>query len=85
VRIAVLRHAWRARPISPASLSAATGLTLAEVHAAHINFFCSRDHVVLWQTARPDLQGTVFTLGEAAAFAREHFAAVIRAVRSSEQ
>jgi len=51
----------------------------------HINFFCGRDHAARWQAARPDLQGTVFTLGEAAAFARDHFAAIIQAVRLGDQ
>ena len=34
VRVAGLRHALHARPVSPESLGTATGLTTSEVHAA---------------------------------------------------
>lgn len=50
----------------------------------YINFFCSRDHSMRWQAAHPEQRGTVFTLGEATAFAHEHFAWVIRSVRSGD-
>ncbi len=47
----------------------------------HIQFFCDRDHAGQWQGAQPEHRGTVLDVADAAAFASQHFAAAIRAVR----
>jgi hypothetical protein len=47
----------------------------------HIQFFCDRDHAGQWQGAHPEHRGTVLDVADAAAFASQHFAVAIRAVR----
>ncbi len=47
----------------------------------HIQFFCDRDHAGQWQKAHAEHRGTVLDVADAAAFATQHFAAAIRAVR----
>lgn len=49
----------------------------------HIQFFCGSDHAARWQEAHPDLRGTVFDLGAAATFARQHFSEANRATRNA--
>jgi hypothetical protein len=46
-----------------------------------IQFFCDRDHARQWQGGHPQRRGTVLEVADAAAFASQHFAAAIRAVR----
>lgn len=50
----------------------------------HINFFCSAEHADQWRAVHPDRPGTVLTLDEAVARARERFAPVIRAFRGGD-
>jgi hypothetical protein len=47
----------------------------------HIQFFCDRDHAGQWREAHPEYRGSVLDVADAAAFASQHFAAAIRAVR----
>jgi len=74
-----------ARPAAPVvfypSADCCEGGPAVLTRCPHINFFCDRDHAVRWQAAHPARQGTVLVLSKAAAFAREHFATVICAVR----
>jgi Alkylmercury lyase len=51
----------------------------------HIQFFCDRDHARQWQEAHPEHRGNVLDTSDAAAFASQHFAAAIRAVRQRTQ
>lgn len=50
----------------------------------HINFFCSVGDAAAWQRVHSDLRGTVLTLDDAIARARERFTPVIRAFRGHD-
>jgi hypothetical protein len=50
----------------------------------HINFFCSQDHGDRWQAVHTGRPGTILTLDEAIARARERFAPVVRAFRGGD-
>lgn len=49
----------------------------------HINFFCGEDHADRWRSAHPERQGTIFTLAQGVARAREIFDREISSVRGA--
>ncbi len=50
----------------------------------YINFFCGHDHAAQWQRDHAERPGTVLSLAETAAWARERFASVVRLVRGGD-